>query len=586
MRRPGTPSKLVLAAAIAALPGGAPAEPAAPQSPSAARRTFAERVEVRVINLEAVVVDRQGNRVAGLGPGDFALEVDGRSVPIEYFSELVDGLAAEPQAGAEPLPPSAPGIAEFGGRVATSYLVFIDSYFTSRAARRNRILRQIEASLSRLGPEDRMAIVSFDGRKLEVLSSWSQSLEELSRALAEARTLPARGFLTGNVAAELDSSIATEEEIAAAIAEQEAALEEAAGELADTGAAIRSDGLPAEICWAIARLERRIGRAVNGVTASLRSFARPPGRKVMLVLAGGWPRSARGYLVGSRPFGAMDCPEEGPAIYRPIYETANRLGYTLYPIDVPPPAAGVVTAEDGSQQLFGAGGAASGPVGGDEQFTRTFEVHSTLYTLAKETGGLALVDGAAESAFDRVVEDTRTYYWLGFTPSWKGNDSSHKVRLRVLPPGLEVRSRSGYVDLSRSTEISYVTESALLFGELPGAQKLGLELGKMPRKGGGKLLLPLRLSIPMDAIAMVPVEQGFAAELELRVAVVDDGGNRNELPIIPVTLDGAAPPPPGAHAVYETSIRIRRRPHDIVVSLYDPLSDAILAASARIAPGP
>ena len=73
-------------------------------------------------------------------------------------------------------------------------------------------------------------------------------------------------------------------------------------------------------------------------------------------------------------------------------------------------------------------------------------------------------------------------------------------------------------------------------------------------------------------------------ELELRIAVVDDDGNRNDMPIIPVLLEGAEPPPPGAHAVYETSIKIRRRPHDVVVSLYDPLSDTILAATGKIEP--
>jgi hypothetical protein len=195
-----------------------------------------------------------------------------------------------------------------------------------------------------------------------------------------------------------------------------------------------------------------------------------------------------------------------------------------------------------------------------------------------------MLDGAAEFAFDSVVDDTRTYYWLGFTPQWQGDDESHRVRLEVLTPGLEVRTRSGYVDLSRQTEISYVTESALLFGELPGAHTLGLELGEMPRRGKGKLSVPLRLTIPMDAILMTPNSGGHVAQLELRVAVVDEEGNRNDMPIIPVVLEGAEPPPAGAHAVYETSIRLRRRPHDIVVSLYDPLTDTILAATGSVEP--
>ncbi len=543
------------------------------------RRSFAERVEVRVINLEAVVVDRRGQRVRGLLPADFALKVDGEPVTIEYFSEIADGLAvAPPQDSGATLPAAVADVAGTAARVSTSYLVFIDSYFTRRAGRRNRILREIEANLARLGPDDRMAIVAFDGRRLEVLSSWSGSPQELAGALETARGMPARGFITRQLADDVDRAIEIEEELASVTAGQTGP----GGETEDA-IAIREDGLPSDICTTIERLERQIGRAVTGVTAALRSFARPPGRKVMLLLSGGWPQSAKDFLVGSQPFGAIDCPAEGAAIYRPIFETANRLGYTLYPIDVPSPDGAPVDAED-SGDLFAPGAASSDPVGGLAQIGRTFEVHSTLRTLAGETGGTALIDGAAERAFDSVVDDTRTYYWLGFTPEWQGDDASHEVELEVLRPGLEVRSRSGYLDLSLQTEISNVTESALLFGDLPGAQAVGLELGEMPRKGRGKLTVPMRLEIPMDAITMVPRKRGFAAELELRIAVVDDGGNRNDMPIIPVLLEGAEPPPPGAHAVYETAIKIRRRPHDVVVSLYDPLSDTILAATAKIQP--
>ena len=113
---------------------------------------------------------------------------------------------------------------------------------------------------------------------------------------------------------------------------------------------------------------------------------------------------------------------------------------------------------------------------------------------------------------------------------------------------------------------------------------MGLEVGAVPSQGRGRLLVPVRLIIPMDAIVMLPRQRGFAAELELRVAVVDDGGNRNEMPIIPVLLEGPEPPRPGSHSVYETTLKMRRRPHDLVVSLYDPMSDTILAATSSINP--
>ena len=44
------------------------------------------------MDVEVVVTDRDGARVRGLGPEDFALTVDGDAVPIEFFTEVVGGV--------------------------------------------------------------------------------------------------------------------------------------------------------------------------------------------------------------------------------------------------------------------------------------------------------------------------------------------------------------------------------------------------------------------------------------------------------------------------------------------------------------
>ena len=549
------------------------------------RRTFADRIEVRVVNLEAVVVDKNGDRVSGLRPEDFVLEVDGRQMPIGYFSEVDDGIAVDRRPASGDSAPAAPAGIMPGAPVGTSYLVFIDSYFTAQAARRNRILEEIESHLLRLGPEDRMAIVAFGGRKLEVLSSWSQSQSELAEAFDAARALPARGFITDSIATEVDRGTAREAAIVAIAAEQDAAFTDGTSE-PDVTAAVRRDGLPGDICYSIRRLESRVKREVLAVTAALRSFAKPPGRKVMIILSGGWPNSVKEYLVSSAgPFAAAECKAEGPKIYRPIYDTANRLGYTLYPVDVPAPAGPAINAGELGATLFDGGSLPIGPVGASRQLVRQHEEHTTLQLMAAETGGRAMLDGASLSGFDRVIADTRSYYWLGFTPEWKGNDKDHDIKLRVTRPGLKVRSRKGFLDFSRQTEVSYVTESALLFGDLPGASSLDLELGPVPDRGGRRLQIPVRLRIPLDQVAMLPTGDGYAAELELRIGVLDESGNRNDMPVIPVFLEGPEAPAPGSHAIYETAIKMRRQMHDIVVSIYDPLSDTVMATTGAVGPG-
>lgn len=529
---------------------GMPAPPLVAQGD--ARPQFGEVIDVRVLNLEVVVVDRQRKRVSGLGPEDFRLRLDGKEVPIDFFNEVLEGVVVE--ADPETDPAAVPGMVP-GRPAGTSYLVFVDEYFT-RAQERNRVLQGISEQLSGLGREDRMALVAFNGRKLEMLSNWSQDPDELRRVIAGAMNRSAVGPLT------------------------HAALRDPVREVSDRDIAL---GGPLELSQdqeldgpaaydgsadlVIHELERRLERVSLAVTASLRSFVNPTGRKVLLLMSGGWPHSPARYALNVQGLPVEYNELEGTEIFRPVYETANLLGYTVYPIDAPGKSSHLVDASF------------SGPRNFD---FRESETHMTLDILASETGGRALLDGARLTAFERVVEDTRSYYWLGVTPEWRGDDKAHKIKVEVLRPGLKVRYREGYQDFSREKEVSFVVESALMFGELPGAHPLRVRLGA-PQKSGRRLSLPVEMAIPMDDIVMLPKKDHYVAELELRIAALDEGGHRNEIAVIPVELAGPKPAP-GQHAIYETAVKLRRQAHDLVISLHDPLSGIIYASVRQFVP--
>lgn len=130
--------------------------------------------------------------------------------------------------------------------------------------------------------------------------------------------------------------------------------------------------------------------AMDEAAEALRSLAPPPGRRAMLVLSGGWPAEPSLELV----------------------RDANRLGYTLYPVDVP---------SLGREQV----------------------PEDMLQALADATGGRAALNANRLDALERAEEDTRSYYLLSFSPSWQGD---HRIELEVRRPGLDVRSREGVSD--------------------------------------------------------------------------------------------------------------------------------------------
>ncbi|MFY9823308.1 MAG: VWA domain-containing protein [Thermoanaerobaculia bacterium] len=542
---------LLAVLAAAPIPARAQAPPAnAPQS------VFGEQIDVRVVNVEVVVTDKQGNRVAGFTPEDFRLKVDGKVVPVEYFNEVRGGsaiaLAESVASSVKGLPSLAPG-----NPVGTSYLVFVDNFF-SLANRRDDVLRSLKDQLSRLGPDDRMAIVAFDGRNVQMLSTWSNSPRDLGRAIEKAIGEPAQGLAR---VAELRSFDSTRRLIGSSAFEP--------GPRASF-----TQRLDIEEIEYADRLASQTEREVAAVVSTLRGFASPPGRKVMLLLSGGWPFSPADYVVNNpnRPILEREVPR-GDEIFRPLADTANRLGYTIYPLDVPGIEGTVTDASLASPSPTGLN-------------IREQEHEASLQWVAQQTGGRALLNSLASEALNNAEADTRSYYWLGFTPSWQGNDKRHKVEVTVTHPGFKVRYREDFLDLSRKAEVSMQVESAMMFGNGPDSAPLAIQVGKATAAGRREMELPVTLGIPADAITFVPVNGKYTAEVELRVSAVDSSGARAPVPVIPITITTATQPKPGTAVKYDAKLRLRRLPHHLTLAVFDPQSGKILLAQTDVAPPP
>ncbi len=141
---------------------------------------------------------------------------------------------------------------------------------------------------------------------------------------------------------------------------------------------------------------------------------------------------------------------------------------------------------------------------------------------------------------------------------------------------MKVRSRRSFSDLSRQSAVSNWIESAHLFDTpLPDSGELAVEIGEPQPAGLGKLLLPLSLEVPLDQVTVIAGEGGLAARLELRVAATDDEGSSADLPVTEVEIAVREPPRPGQIGIYQTSLKLRRKPHRMLISLHDPLTGGV-----------
>lgn len=542
---------------------------AGPASAQDLQNVFGDTVDVRVVNVEVVVTDRDGNPVLDLEPEDFRLIVDGKEVPIDYFTEIRGGVAISPEPEgdrAEPeTPESLPGVAP-GEPVPTSYLLFIDDFFSIQRDR-NQVLEALSEQLPLLGPEDRMAVVAFDGEEIEMLSSWSGSANRVREVVQDAKFRPAYGL------------------------QREAELRFFENTRTDEDFPRSGQGfdLSFEEQQYARQLARQVERSVLAATATLRGFAKPPGRKVMLLLSGGWPLSPARYTVDAvaagRPIVDPTVPE-GDELFNPLVRTANLLGYTVYPVDVP----GLGTSPAGEAADFGPSrnpalaGQAVLPDTAGARFARELEQEASLKYVAQETGGKALLNAQRTAAFEQAAQDTRTYYWLGFNAERQADEDKRNIRVKVDRPGVSVRARDSIQDLSRQDEVSLAVESALLFGSPPGFDNLPIATGELERKGRRFVLLPLTIAIPTDDITLVPQGGEYVAQLELRVAAVSETGDQSDIPVVPLNFRLPEEPEAGKFLPYQTQVKLRRQPQKVVVSLYDTLGSTLYSNVVQVNP--
>ncbi len=169
-------------------------EPAPAELPEdAGPREFFDTFDVNLVNLEVFVTDKQGNPITGLTKDDFEILEDGRPVTITNFYTVEDGVpsaAAEPvevaQAALE-LEDGLPGQLqkiEIPEDQRLYLIVYIDN-FNIRPFNRNRVFRRLREFLTdKLGPDDRVMLVSYD-RSLHYRHPFTSDPELIARATFE-----------------------------------------------------------------------------------------------------------------------------------------------------------------------------------------------------------------------------------------------------------------------------------------------------------------------------------------------------------------------------------------------------------------
>ncbi len=582
---------LALSLAGALLPSAARAQ----EGEEKPAELFFESVDVHVANIEVTVTDAEGKPVTGLTRGDFAVLEDGQPVKLTNFF-AVEERAVIDESSASAAGPS-PEIAEdslsegvalgsaAGPETRNLFLVVYIDNLNIEPQSRNRSFASLRNFLhDRLGPNDRVMIVAFDGG-LEIAQKFTNDRgrieETLSRLEKETGRTVDRSARERHIQQQIQRTrlVPRPQNEGDDVAEFEAVQLIATGLLFDIRTYV--DTAYREVEATVAALERFAG-----------SLAGLPGRKAILYLSDGVSSRTGEALVqgwhnkfatwasnsGARSLEAavatvQTMPRDTLPLFRRLVDSASAQRVAFYPLSNPRrQGAGQVTAEFTSAGTSDGLGAFSPDILAIEAFNR----EAPLLLMAEGTGGVAFTRSSnMAELLDRMTADFSTFYSLGYTPLSPGDGKFHEVEVTVNRPGLVVRHVKGYREVEPAEQMRNLTLSALFYDFADNPLAVSLAAGQYNETTGGQFRIPLMIKVPFEKLVLLPQKDLWAGRLMAYVVVQDEKGNLSPFKrvLIPLRVpDSQYDKAMQSQAAYTLDLVMKKGKHRIAVGIRDELA--------------
>ena len=391
--------------------------PALAQTPSAPQEPLI-KITVGVVQVDAVVTDRDGKPVRDLAADDFRIFQDGEERAITNFSWVDTSSAPAPPRPGSPGPRTAEIDRDSVRR--TMAVVADDLGMSLRGVNSMRLYlrRLIDEGI---GAGDLLAIVRTSAGT-SFMSGFTSDRRRLHAALDDLWWRPGATFTPASALPD-----------ASALDAFRSAYPGLAGP--QTGASS-----PREF-----RAERLQAGSLGALQHTIRGMRELPGRKAVLFFSESallFEPQATVSGRGSVSRSAFD----RVALYRIIVDEANRAGVVIYGIDPSGVGGGADLHVGGPSWRVSGSRSLDSAFGGSQ---------GGLEFLARQTGGLFLsnsndIAGLIQDAMD----DMSGYYLLGYKPdSETFNRDFHKIEVEVKRKGLRVRSRKGFYGLEDKDRI-------------------------------------------------------------------------------------------------------------------------------------
>ncbi len=541
------------------------------RAPLAAQQaTFSGSVEVRVVNVDVVVLDRDGNPVTGLGRDDFELLEDGKPVGISNFLAYQEPGSttsfAAPGEASSAAPAAVAPEPENAVAPAATWVVYLDIARLDPGPRAD-VLRQVREFLGRAPrPGDRFLVAFFDGNSLHLLSPLTTKSATADTAIEKLQKR--RGNLS-RLESERDF---LKHSIANVNLSERGAADEAAQILDDIDHLADQEVIAGHFEVSAARDLLALLSGVEGRVAILYAGAgieTRPGEALYEL----W-KNKFAELLGRAEVERLTARQNDTrwtsvlSEYNQLLVAANGGRFTLFTIQAGRNRGPDVSAETPGELGY------ENPVGGDATGLRE---GSSLAALAEETGGRTFVASPKlATRLETVRRDLVTYYSLGYHPEGEKPGRKRHIDVQVRRPGLRVLHRSEVSDRSWQEQATDATVTALISDSVP-ENPFGVSIDTpapdaKQRKRGRTRLQPVEVRVPLRGITLLPEGGGHKGELLFEFALRDSEGGfrRLESRSLPLQIpDSELKKALGEHVSYRVELALPPGSYTLAATVLD-----------------
>jgi VWFA-related protein len=470
--------------------------------PAAAQQNLAESVEVHVMEIEAVVLDRAGTPVRGLDRGDFEVKIDGRPVEVTNFFAVDRGQIVDSRDPAQPAAPQA------APQPVPSRVVIVIDDLHLRQFTRKRALQALKSYVRNAMPESTsVTIVRWNLTMRTTLTATSDRdvlLEAFSDMEREPAAMPRAEMERRSLLKEIDDVVL---------------LPLKAGQDSRASFAIN-----AAVSYVTARTSEAQA-TIGGLSELISMMSGLEGRKTILYVSEALPQQPGvemldyvRHVLGGNTIGNFHLDKHfggkgGDSLrfdlsseFRQLASLAQSAGVIFSALDPGGARNDDSTSFDVASTL--------GRI--DSNFVRGNDSAGARF-IAAETGGRFIEnENDLDHAIALLTGDISTYYSLGVRPpAGRAHEVSVRVRgrdeLRVLTP----RRREAKTP---EEALAHTVRTRLYSREAANPLEVRLAVG-VPWPKGDRCIAPVKVTVPTAKLTPLPER-----ELSVHAIVVDDRG--------------------------------------------------------------